>query len=157
MTCAIITDYRELLEKYENENEPYIIKLKEELNLYIRMLYSVGFDTFYTNCHFGIPLWAAEMICEMKKEMPINLRLVIPYEEQASSWSEDRRDRYFKVHEQADRVIILDRRFEEKCFIVAEELMVSRSDRMLFCQRLDDEYFPHYLDAYDIARTFLYF
>ena len=59
----------------------------------------------------------------------IKLHIVMPYEEQAAKWSEEYRDRYFAVHEQADSVELFSCRFYEDCYKDADKEMVSRSDR----------------------------
>lgn len=154
MKCAIITSGDEL---GLLGNDQRIAELKNDLYNYIRVLLLAGYDSFYVNCEYGVPLWAAEMICEMKKERNIKLHLVIPYEEQALCWREDERERYYNVHEHCDSVYMIDYRYNDKCYAKAKDMMLKKCDRALLCRRRDDERFPFCLDDYDISRVFLYF
>ena len=131
MTCAIISEDSELSAELKNESSRSCIKLKKRLKEFILAAYAHGYDRFYTNCEYGVPLWAAEIICKMKMAMPIELHIVIPYEEQATKWGQKRRDRYYKVNEQCDSVCFASTRYHESCYRNANEIMLKNSDRVL--------------------------
>lgn len=111
MTCAIVSDGSELLEQCKNEHEKSYPEIKEQLRKEIWKLFCNGYDTFYLNGEYGIPLWAAEAICAMKMYNSIKMNIIVPYEEQAANWCEEHRDRYFKVHSEADSVVFADKRY----------------------------------------------
>lgn len=58
----------------------------------------------------------------------IKLNIVMPYEEQASNWCEEHRDRYFNVHAGADSVIMADKQYCSDCYAKADDIMITQSD-----------------------------
>ena len=128
MNCTIVSDGSELLLQCKNEHEKPYPEIKEKLREIIWTLYCEGYDTFYLNSEYGIPLWAAEAICAMKMYNDIKLNIVIPYEEQASYWCDEYRDRYFNVHAKSDSVIMADKRHCDDCYAEADDIMIAESD-----------------------------
>ena len=131
MTCTIVSTGEELQSICKNEAEKPISSIKETVFEQIQMLCGQGFDCFYTNCEYGIPLWAAETVLMLRQFNPITLHIVIPYEEQAVNWAEDVRDRYYNIHRLADRVELVCTRFQEDCYRLAEQRMIAQSDLIL--------------------------
>ena len=127
MTCCIISRNNE----YMNDNEPVCIEIKTKLREMIWELYCSGYDEFYTNCEYGISLWAAEIIIALKMYNDIKLHIAMPYEEQATRWSEEYRDRFFTVHEKADTVTIISNHYTADCYEKAERYMRERADRCI--------------------------
>lgn len=128
MVCTIISDGGELLRQCKNEHEKPYTEIKEKLRQIIWELYKCGFDTFYLNCEYGVPLWAAEIICAMKIYSDIELHIVTPYEEQAVNWCEEHRERYFKVHSKADGVVMASTQYYDGCYEKADDMMIAESD-----------------------------
>ena len=131
MVCTIISTGEELMQNCKNEYEPPLADIKGKLREIIWGLYCNGYDSFYLNCEYGIPLWSAEIICALKKYNDIKLNIAMPYEEQANDWYEDQRERYFSVHSLADDVHMLNTQFYEKCYDEADEYMIDQSDLLL--------------------------
>jgi uncharacterized phage-like protein YoqJ len=65
------------------------------------------YTDFYTNCEYGIALWAAEALLSLKEYNPCLRLHVVSFEKQADKWTPDWRNRYFSIHERADSAIIL--------------------------------------------------
>lgn len=80
MNCTIVTTGEELLLECKNENEKPYPAIKVRLRNAIWELYCKGVDSFYLNCEYGVPLWAAEIICALKMYNDIELHIVMPYE-----------------------------------------------------------------------------
>ena len=131
MTCTIVTAGEELLLKCKNEHEPPYPELKAKLRELIWRLYCYGYTDFFVNCEYGIPLWSAETICALKLYNDIRLHIAVPYEEQTTEWSEEKRDRYFKVHELADSIKLMNTHYHPDCFYEAEKYMTDESDLLL--------------------------
>lgn len=131
MTCTIVTNGEELYLKCKNEHEKPCLTIKAKLLHTVWSLYCEGYDVFYLNCEYGIPLWAAEIICALKMYNPVKLNIVTPYEEQSVNWCEEYRERYFKVHFHADSVHMTKKQFSNECYNKADCYMIDRSD-MLF-------------------------
>ena len=127
MTCAIIAKSlvnTGLINEFE---QPYS-KTKEEIRDTIWKLYCEGYTEFYSNCEYGVSLWAAATIVALKMYNDIKLRIVMPYEEQAVNWGEEFRDRYFAVHERADTVELLSYHYYDGCYEEADRIMADKSD-----------------------------
>lgn len=112
----------------KNEYEEPCTTIKQKLRDTIWEAFVNGVDSFYVNCEYGIPLWAAEIICALKKYNNIYLHIVVPYEEQCKDWSEDLRNRYYSVHQKADTVEFVDQQYYSDCYDIADELMAEESD-----------------------------
>lgn len=133
MTCTILSAGEELHTNCWNENEPPMLTVRNKLFELIQSLCMEGCTQFYTNCEYGISLWAAEFITELKKCNPIQLHVVIPYEEQTTNWPEDFRMRYFNVHRTADSAELISAHFQEKCYNYADKHMIDESDVLIIC------------------------
>lgn len=127
MTCCIIS--RE--NNFKNDNEPVCVETKTKLREIIWELYCSGYAEFWVNCEYGIPLWAAEIVIALKIYNDIKLHIAMPYEEQATKWAEEYRDRFFTVHEKADTVTIISKRYTEDCYEKADRYMCDRVNRCI--------------------------
>ena len=133
MTCTVISTGEELLVKCKNEHETPYTEIKAKLREKIWELYCNGCSSFYVNCEYGVPMWAAEIICAMKLYNNVELHIAMPYEEQSIGWSEEYRDRYYDIHSKADEVHIIGTRCTDDCFNEADRYMIDRSDVLLVC------------------------
>lgn len=127
----------------KNESEPPYPMIKAKLRELIWGLYCQGYDNFYVNCEYGIPLWVAEFITALKLYNDITLNIVVPYEEQSVKWAEEYRDRYFSVHEKADSVILASTQYHPECYRTAEKIMIDKSELLIICGKeteLSDTY-----------------
>lgn len=127
MTYTIVSDGTELSSVWTNPKHSSRAELKKCLRSYIEIMCSNGDAKFYVNCEDGVPLWAAEIICEMKKTCSAELHIVMPYEEQAAEWSEKKRKRYFSVHKHADSVVMASTHYHDSCYNKADEIMIRKS------------------------------
>lgn len=131
MTCTIISDKSEIKTEMKNEHEEPYLTIKRRLREIIWNEFCGGTADFYVNCEYGIPLWAAEIICALKKYNDIRLHIVVPYEEQALNWTEEQRDRYYFLHEHSDSVTFACYGFEPDCYQTADRIMAENSDKVL--------------------------
>ena len=141
MTCTIVSDGTELQQTCKNEEEKPILQINQNLLGVLESLIFEGYTEFWLNCEYGIPLWAAELICAMRKDYNLKLYIAIPYEEQPLNWCEEYRDRYFSLHEKADKVVLLNKHFHPECYHDAEEHMIKQSD--LLCIFGSQTSMPH--------------
>ena len=162
MTCTIVSDGAELLLKCKNEHEPPYPAVKEQLRDAIWELCCKGFNKFYLNCEYGIPLWTAEIICAFKMYNDIELHIVMPYEEQSVNWSEEHRDRYYNIHAQSDSIVIANTRYHSDCYNDADKIMLDESDALVAFGNLQNKiYAAQYAEANGIdikyCELYLYF
>ena len=107
MTCTIISTGDELNIACKNENELPYPEIKAKLREKILELYCKGYDSFWINCEYGVPLWCGEIISALAMYNNIELNIAMPYEEQSTNWVEEHRDRFFKIHAESDNVDII--------------------------------------------------
>lgn len=131
MTCTIISDEKKFDIFRKNESIPLCNKIKTMLLSEIWQLYCRGYDRFWLNCEWNIPMWCAEIITAMKMYNDIRLYIAMPYEEQASGWDEKHRELFFDVHADADKVIMISDYYTKDCFHLADMHMINNSDRVL--------------------------
>lgn len=135
MTYAIISTGFENNSICENEHEKQCIMIKKILRECIWGAFTNGIDSFFLNCEKMIPLWAAEIVCAMKKYNNIKLNIIVPFEEQCLNWNEELRNRYYSVHSQADSVIFIEKQYNENCYLKSHEMMISRCDGILIFEQ----------------------
>lgn len=147
MNCTIISSKAELQLECKNENEQPYHGIKLELYQIIMQLYQKGYDTFYVNGEYGIPLWTAEIICRLKSSYDITLNIAIPYEEQSTNWVEEFRDRYYQIQLLADSVTLVNTQYASECYQEADEYMIQNSDLLYVFGTKQD-----CLDTVDMAK-----
>ena len=128
MTCTIISTGEELNLICKNENEPPYPEIKAKLREKIWNLYCKGYDSFWLNCEYGVPLWCCEIISALALYNDIELNIAMPYEEQSTNWVEEHRDRFFAVHFDSDCVELISNQYTEDCYELADEYMIDESD-----------------------------
>lgn len=131
MTCTIISTGEELGIVCKNENEPPYPEIKANLYEKICELYCNGYDRFWVNCEYGVPLWCAEIIVALRFFNDIKLYIAMPYEEQSTNWVEEHRDRFFDLHAKSDHVELVFNYYREDCYDTADEYMIDESDLLL--------------------------
>jgi len=124
-TCCIISIY---LQKQYLDNYHYIelkSKLKER---FIYMVEQLRVLHFMSGMNLGVEQCAVEALLELKKEyVSLVIECVIPYENQASGWTELQRDRYFSIMEQIDKETLLQYHYTNDCMTNRNKYMVSKS------------------------------
>lgn len=131
MTCTIISNVKELDIAYKNECRLPYPEIKTRLRSKIWQLYRREYDRLWLNCEYGVPLWCAEIIIALKMYNDIGLYIAMPYEEQATDWNEEHRERFFNVHARADKVIMISNYYTTDCCDLADIHMIDDSDMIL--------------------------
>ena len=156
MTCTIISTGEELNLVCKNEKEPPYPEIKAKLREKIWELYRRGYDRFWVNCEYGVPLWCAEIISALRMYNDIKLHIAMPYEEQSTNWVEEFRDRFFELHARADSVEIVSDQYDEKCYNWADEHMIDDSDLLLVIGNIAKNcYGAGYAKSQDISMEIL--
>ena len=131
MTCTIISTGDELKLICKNELEQPYPEIKAKLREKIWELYCQGFDKFWVNCEYGVPLWSAEIIIALQMYNDIEIDIAMPYEEQSTNWVEEQRERFFNIHAESDNVEIISNWYSDDCYDLADEHMIDDSDLVL--------------------------
>ena len=131
MKCTILSSGDEFRTLCMNESEKPFITIKAKIWETVWELYCKGYDEFYVNCNYGIPMWTAEFILRLKATNQIALHVMTPYEEQSTKWTEELRNRYFDIHEKADSVTLVNTHYRPSCYQETTERMIDESDLLL--------------------------
>lgn len=90
-----------------------------------------GVRTVATAMNLGIETLAAQAALEVREHTALCLECVIPFEEQATAFTESERDRYYSVIEKCDKETMIDRKEAEDSLIRCYEYLVETSDIIL--------------------------
>ena len=105
--CFILGEFTHLC---EIKDENYLTdelkeKIKEQVDYLIE---KENVSLFFYGMESGADLFYADYVLSKKEEKNLSLCCVIPFEEQAVSYSEEERDLYFSVAERCDEEIMLN-------------------------------------------------
>lgn len=116
-----------------DESDPCCERLKELLYDEIISKAKDNYTTFYSGAARGADIFFAEQVLRAKQNGYPNIQLVcvIPHEEQAASWSEAWRERYFALLEQADDTVLISAHYTRDCFHRRNRYMVDNADKLL--------------------------
>ncbi len=115
-----------------HEEHPDCIRLKAVLREQIEELYGVGFTRFITGCAIGVDMWAGEIVTDlMKSYKDIELICVVPFEEQATHWSEKDRERYFDMLSSCTGAVTMQSRYTDDCYTKRNRYMIDHADVLL--------------------------
>lgn len=108
-------------------------KLKKTINALIKK----GVDTFYNGMAMGFDLLAAETVLAEKKKSPhIRLICCIPCPAQDKYFSEEDKERYAAVLEQADEQVLLSNFYFKECMLKRNRYMCDRADYLIaYCNK----------------------
>jgi uncharacterized phage-like protein YoqJ len=111
----------------EDESHPACVSLKLALSAKIAELCENGVTDYFVNAEYGVPLMAAEVLTALRETLVPSHRvhICVPYEEQSSRWNEPARDRYFRLHEVADSVTMLNTQYHDDCYAETLEFMLD--------------------------------
>ncbi|NLF28632.1 MAG: DUF1273 domain-containing protein [Clostridiales bacterium] len=117
----------------ENELSASGIMLKAKLLTEIMDRVSEGCNTFYCGAARGSDIIFAEQLLLLKAtEYPsIKLICVLPHEDQAKRWTENWRERYFRMLERADETVLMSARYTKDCYRIGNRYMIDSSDALL--------------------------
>lgn len=90
-----------------------------------------GCTHFLCGFNQGCDLLFAEVLSDLKTQYLIKLESVLPYEEQAATWPEHVRERYFDLLAGCDEETLLRTQYSAGCHIRAAEYMIDHSDVLL--------------------------
>ena len=118
--------------EFEGNNENYAA-FEAALTEAIFSLPKENCFTFYTGMAMGFDILAAEIVLLLKEkdDCVINLVCVLPFKDQTNGWSEEWKQRYENVLQNADEVILLSENYYKGCYFKRNNFMVDNSDLVL--------------------------
>lgn len=132
MSCALIGQHPMRFQFGYDEDDALCHRIKLEMIRQILILYQNGVTDFFTNCETGPPMWGAEaIIALMDKLKTIRLFCAIPYEEQATKWTPDLRDRYFNILEKCTDSCYIQKQLTQDSYRLCGNYLVEHSNFVL--------------------------
>jgi len=102
------------------------------LDAEIRRAISDGFDTFYDGASRGVDLTAARLVLDLKQEYPhIKLYCALPFDGQSEKWNRQDSGEYRLLLNKADRVETISEVRNKHAYLLRNEHMADRSDRLI--------------------------
>lgn len=126
-----------------NEEHPACFKIKDSLRNQILLHYGLGVRRFLSGACIGVEMWAGEIVLSLMGEYPdIELYCIIPFEEQATKWTERQRDRYFAMLEKCTKSVQLNSRYYHGCYR-DRNLFLAKNSKYLIA--VYDKYSMHHV------------
>ena len=106
--------------------------MKMELAQQIMVLRQQGVTHFSVACDYGVGLYAAELINVLRDNDPeLMLFCVTPYEEQATKWTPELRERYFDMLADCTDLSCVDYQETPNAQLMAYRRIVKQSDMLV--------------------------
>ena len=98
--------------------------MKMELAQQIMVLRQQGVTHFSVACDYGVGLYAAELINVLRDNDPeLMLFCVTPYEEQATKWTPELRERYFDMLIKCTHMTAVSPMFSDSNYLLLDALL----------------------------------
>jgi len=123
------TGYRpEKLPWKDDETDAKAVLLKERLFDVAEALYQSGITHFIIGMARGCDFYFCEAVLRLREEhKEITIEAAIPYEEQAATWWERDRNRYFHLVSQCDYETLVQREYSMDCMKKRNYYMVDHA------------------------------
>ncbi|MBQ2667368.1 MAG: DUF1273 family protein [Clostridia bacterium] len=99
--------------------------LRPALRAEILRLAQRGVYRFYAGGARGFDMLAAETVLEMRKELPVELHLILPCRDQAAKWPGNLRQRYDRILRAADSVVYMADTYDETCMRRRNDALIN--------------------------------
>jgi len=127
-SCCFSGHRPEKLPWRSDEEDPRAVVLKEKLFDVVEALYQSGITHFICGMARGSDFYFCEEVLRLREEQSgITLEAALPYEEQAAEWSEEDRNRYFRLVSQCDYETLLQREYSPDCMKKRNYYMVDHA------------------------------
>lgn len=148
MKTIYITGYRAYELGIFNDTHPGIAIIKKALYNQLYTLCDDGLEWVVISGQYGVELWAAETVFELKESFPsLKLSIITPFLEQEKNWNEQKRAKYAEIVRQADFVTsTIKRPYEAPWqFIEKDKFIINNTDGMLLVYDEDQVGSPQYV------------
>ena len=109
--------------------------MKMELAQQIMVLRQQGVTHFSVACDYGVGLYAAEIINALRNDDPeLMLFCITPYEEQATKWTPELRERYFDMLIKCTHMPAVSLHKQPDAQLKAYRTIIRQSDMVLWQQ-----------------------
>lgn len=132
MVCAFTGHRSHKLPWRGNEAAPDCVALRRVMLEQIERLIHLGVTAFLTGMAEGVDMWGAMHVVQLKSRYPeIRLIAVLPHMKQEENWPPQIQERYNKLLEAADVIVMLRQNFTDTCMMDRNRYMVDHADVLL--------------------------
>lgn len=98
-----VTGYRSYELGVFNKKDPKIKVIKYCLKNHLQaLLENDELDWVISGAQLGVEQWALEAALDLQQDYPVNVSMMVPYQEFANRWNEDNQNHYLTLKEQVD-------------------------------------------------------
>jgi uncharacterized phage-like protein YoqJ len=161
MKRVLITGYKASELGIFSQKHPGINIIKKAVKKRVISLLEEGLEWVIVSGQWGVEIWAAEAVLELKEQYPdLRLAIITPFLEQEENWSEEKKGIYSSVIGRADYVNSVTKskyegpwQFKEK-----NKFVLRNSDGMILVYDEEQEGSPKYMKelALKLALTQVY-
>lgn len=109
-----------------NENSFFVLKIKQQLHNKIINCIENGFKNFISGGAMGVDIWVSEIILSLKEfYQDIKLIHIVPHSEQSRNWPTEWKQRYQRVVENGDELIVTTQKYYRFCELDRNRQMVD--------------------------------
>ncbi len=122
--------------------------IKKAITKRLTALIDEGLEWVVVSGQWGVEIWAAEALLELKHSYPhLQLAVITPFLEQEEKWSEDKRGIYNHVIQQADFVSSVTKlKYDGPWqFVEKDKFLIRNSDGLLLVYDEENEGSPRYI------------
>ena len=131
-TCCFTGHRPDRLPWREQEDDSRCIALKVRLQERIEQAIQAGYHHFISGMARGADLYFAEAVLALRERYShITLEGARPYENQAGSWPEQERQRYWSILDRCDFETLVQHQYDPGCLMRRNRYMVDRSRRII--------------------------
>ena len=127
-TACVFTGHRELYDDFSYEK---LLEIIEELC-------KQGVKTFYNGMAKGFDLVSAKIVLVLKEKYDIKLVACVPYLNQEKYFSEQEKQTYYEILNQADEKVLITKKYYKGCLLERNRYMVDRADCMVAYLKKDE-------------------
>lgn len=135
MTCTVLSNGAESKYKCNEGIEP-ILSIKSNLIDFLCTLINKGYTDFYLSSEYGIPLWSAEIISEMKRYKNISLHLAVPENAKGISRKKEVSERIEKIEKYCDSLLEINDEVDLNGTSDIEKYLVEHSQTVFIFGRI---------------------
>ena len=117
--------------KYDETARDCVL-LKEVLTEQIKALADRGITTYLSGMALGVDLWCAQIVLDLRKENPaLQLRCILPCEDQEIKWPAPEQERYRSILRQANDIFFVIREYRSDCMLKRNRYLVDHASVLL--------------------------
>ena len=106
-------------------------EVKAELEKEIRLAIADGINVFITGMAPGVDIWAAEVVLELKEELPLKLIAASPHPGFENRWPISWQKRYAAIMAKADFIKEVCSHYSRGCYQIRNEWMVDSAELVI--------------------------